>query len=84
MWPAAIDAHRLAGDAQAAAGAADEALLLFPGQPALLESAAAAYAASGRIDDARDAIDEALGLSEADGLTDAIRERLARARETLE
>jgi len=83
-WGAVIDAHARAGDAPAAARAADEARVLFPGQPALLEIAAGAYAAADREADARAAIDEALALDESDGLTASIRDRLVRARQTLD
>lgn len=52
LWARALDA--LAASADPRAGAtADDALLLFPSVPAVLASAAEAYAAAGRADDAR-------------------------------
>jgi tetratricopeptide (TPR) repeat protein len=83
-WEALVTAARLAGDAPGAAAAADEAVLLFPGRPLLLEASAAAYASVGRTNDARRALDEALALDEADGVTDALRARLEDARRSLD
>ncbi|MEM8559816.1 MAG: tetratricopeptide repeat protein, partial [Bacteroidota bacterium] len=51
-WAQALDAALLAGDTALAARLADDALLLFPGQPALIDAASLVYLQTERFADA--------------------------------
>lgn len=61
-WAQLVEAHVRSGNPEAALDAADEAMLLFPGQVALVRAAALAHAAAGRPGEAVRLFEEALDL----------------------
>ena len=68
LWALALQALAQTADPRAGS-TADDALLLFSSAPAVVTAAAEAYAAAGRLDDARDAARQGLGALDLVGDT---------------
>jgi tetratricopeptide (TPR) repeat protein len=76
-WQYAADAHLQAGAPERAIAIAEEATILFPGQPALLELLGDAHAQQGDVPAARDYWQQALNLAPN---RDDLREKLNHVR----